>query len=106
VGTVAPRSTSIRVDQVSARRERARVACRVAAGATDSAVQQAICHPVVCYGRSSTRRGPSSASDGRSRAWVGPMAATCGGTFVGAGLTSIGYQRSRTSWSACNPTSS
>ena len=36
----------------------------------------------------------------------GPMAATCGSTFGGAALTSIGYERSRRSWSACNPTSS
>jgi putative ABC transport system substrate-binding protein len=39
------------------------------------------------------------------RAWVGPMAATSGWTFVGPALTSIGYERSRRSWSACNPTS-
>jgi hypothetical protein len=39
------------------------------------------------------------------RAWVGPMAATCGSTFVGLALTSIGCERSRRSWSACNPTS-
>jgi hypothetical protein len=42
----------------------------------------------------------------RLRTWVGPMAATCGWTFVGAALTSIGYERSRRSWLACNPTSS
>ena len=42
----------------------------------------------------------------RLRAWVGPMAATCGWTFGGAALISIGYERSRGSWSACNPTSS
>ena len=35
-----------------------------------------------------------------------PMAATCGWTFVGAAVTPIGYERSRGSWSACNPTSS
>ena len=35
-----------------------------------------------------------------------PMAATCGWTFVGAAVTPIGYERSRRSWSACNPTSS
>ena len=40
----------------------------------------------------------------RLRAWVGSRAATCGWTFVGAALTSIGYERSRRSWSACNPT--
>jgi hypothetical protein len=27
-------------------------------------------------------------------------------TFVGPAVTSIGYERSRRSWSACNPTSS
>ena len=37
---------------------------------------------------------------------VGRMAATCGWTFGGAGLTPIGCERSRRSWSACNPTSS
>ena len=31
------------------------------------------------------------------------MAATCGWTFVGAALTSIGYERSRRSWSALQP---
>ena len=31
-------------------------------------------------------------------------AATCGWTFVGPALTSIGYERARRSWSACNPT--
>ena len=46
-----------------------------------------------------------SASRKRLRTWVGPMAATCGWTFVGAALTSIGYERSRRSWSVCNPTS-
>ena len=35
-----------------------------------------------------------------------PMAATCGWTFVGAAVTPIGYERSRRSWSACNPTHS
>ena len=40
------------------------------------------------------------------RAWVGPMAATCESTFVGPATTSIGYKRSRRSWSVCNPTSS
>src|SRR6516165_9816792 len=34
-----------------------------------------------------------------------PMAATCGWTFAGAAVTPIGYERSRRSWSACNPTS-
>jgi hypothetical protein len=42
----------------------------------------------------------------RLRAWVGPMAATCGWTFVGAAVTTIGYERARRSWSACTPTSS
>jgi putative ABC transport system substrate-binding protein len=32
--------------------------------------------------------------------------ATCGSTFVGPAATSIGYERSRRSWSACTPTSS
>ena len=36
--------------------------------------------------------------------WVGPMPATRG--LTGAALTSIGYERSRRNWSACNPTSS
>ena len=36
----------------------------------------------------------------------GPMAATCGSTFGGGAMTSIGHGRSRRSWSACNPTSS
>jgi hypothetical protein len=40
------------------------------------------------------------------RTWVGPMAATCGWTFGGTAVTPIGYERSRTSWSVCNPTSS
>jgi hypothetical protein len=47
-----------------------------------------------------------SSSLKRLRTWVGPMAATCGWTFGGAALTSIGYERSRRNWSACNPTSS
>src|SRR6516162_2875503 len=40
----------------------------------------------------------------RLRTWGGPMAATCAWTFVGAlaALTSIGYERSRRSWSVCN----
>jgi hypothetical protein len=42
----------------------------------------------------------------RLRTWVGPMAATCAWTFVGPAVTSIGYERSRRSWSACNLTSS
>ena len=42
----------------------------------------------------------------RLRAWVGPMAATCGSTFGGTAMTAIGHERSRRSWSACNPTSS
>ena len=42
----------------------------------------------------------------RLRAWVGPMAATCGWTFGGTAVTSIECERSRRSWSACNPTSS
>ena len=40
------------------------------------------------------------------RTWVGPMAATRGWTFVGLAVTSIGYGRSRGSWSVSNPTSS
>jgi putative ABC transport system substrate-binding protein len=31
---------------------------------------------------------------------------TCGLTFVGPAETSIGYERSRRSWSVCNPISS
>ena len=42
----------------------------------------------------------------RLRAWAGLMAATCGWTFVGPATTSIGCERSRWNWSACNPTSS
>jgi hypothetical protein len=42
----------------------------------------------------------------RLRIWVGSMAATCGLTFVGAAVTSIGYKRSPRSWSAGNPPSS
>ena len=38
------------------------------------------------------------------RAWVGPMAVTCGWTFGGPAVTSIGYERPRRSQSACNPT--
>jgi ABC-type uncharacterized transport system substrate-binding protein len=34
------------------------------------------------------------------------MAATCGLTFGGPVMTSIGYERSPRSWSVCNPTSS
>ena len=37
---------------------------------------------------------------------LGPMAETCGWSFVGAAMTPIGYECSRTSWSAYNPTSS
>ena len=33
----------------------------------------------------------------RLRAWVGPMAATCGWTFGGTAVTPIGYERSRRS---------
>src|SRR5215467_14593889 len=33
------------------------------------------------------------------------MAATCGWTFGGTAMTTIGYERSRRSWSACKPTS-
>ena len=40
------------------------------------------------------------------RTWIGPMAATCDWTFVGPAVTTIGYERSRRSWLACNPTSS
>ena len=42
----------------------------------------------------------------RLRVWVGLMAATSGWTFVGAAVTTIGYERSRRSWSICDPTSS
>jgi putative ABC transport system substrate-binding protein len=52
------------------------------------------------------RRLPFLRSLKRLRASVGTMAATCGWTFVGAAMTSIGYERSRRTWSACNPTSS
>jgi hypothetical protein len=38
--------------------------------------------------------------------WVGPMAAMCGWPFVGEAVTTIGYERSRRSWSACNLISS
>jgi hypothetical protein len=41
----------------------------------------------------------------RLLAWVGPMAKKCGWTRVGAAVTPMGYERSRTSWSACKPTS-
>jgi hypothetical protein len=34
------------------------------------------------------------------------MAAMCGWTFGGTAMTAIGYERSRRSWSAGNPTSS
>jgi hypothetical protein len=47
-----------------------------------------------------------SAFTKRLPTWVGPMAATYVWTFVGAATTSIGYERSRNSWSACNSTSS
>ena len=36
----------------------------------------------------------------------GQKAATCGWTFGGLAVTPIGHERSRRSWSACNPTSS
>jgi hypothetical protein len=52
------------------------------------------------------RRLASYCSRRHLRTWVGPMAATCGWTFVGPALTPIGYERSCRSWSACNPTSS
>jgi hypothetical protein len=32
-------------------------------------------------------------------------AAMCGSTFVGPAASSIGFERSRRSWSPCNPTS-
>jgi hypothetical protein len=35
----------------------------------------------------------------RLRAWAGAMVATCGSTFGGTAMTSIGYQCSRRSWS-------
>ena len=41
----------------------------------------------------------------RLRTWVGPMAARYGWTFVGQAVTRIGYERSRRSWSTCNPMS-
>ena len=47
-----------------------------------------------------------SASRRGLQTWVGPMAATCGWTFGGTAMTSIRYERSRRSWSACSPTSS
>jgi putative ABC transport system substrate-binding protein len=47
-----------------------------------------------------------SSSFKRLRGWVGPIAVTCGWTFGGGAMTSIGYERSRGSWSVCNPTSS
>src|SRR6516162_4733220 len=37
---------------------------------------------------------------------AGPWAATCRWTFEGAAATTFGCERSRRSWSACNPTSS
>jgi hypothetical protein len=46
------------------------------------------------------RRLTSLRSRKRLRTWVGPMAATCTSTFVGAAMTSTGYERSRTSWLA------
>ena len=42
----------------------------------------------------------------RLQIWAGSMAATCGWTFVGAAVTSIGYECWRRSWSAGNLTSS
>ena len=42
----------------------------------------------------------------RLRTWGGPILVTCGWTFGGPAVTSIGYERSRRSWSACDPTSS
>jgi putative ABC transport system substrate-binding protein len=51
------------------------------------------------------RRLPSLRSRKRLWTWVGPTAATCGWTFA-TSMTSIEYERSRRSWSACNPTSS
>ena len=67
--------------------------------------------PTACGASACSCRGtkpilPRSAASLRSRkrlrTWVGPMAATCGWTF-GTALTSIGYGRSRRSWSPCNP---
>ena len=40
------------------------------------------------------------------RIWGGPMTVMSGWTFVGGVVTTIGYEHSRGSWSACNPTSS
>ena len=48
------------------------------------------------------RRLRSLRSRKRLRTWVGAMPATCGWTFGGGAMTSIGYERSRGSWSACN----
>ena len=42
----------------------------------------------------------------RDPASGGMTDAACGSTFVGMAMTTIGYERSRGSWSACNPTSS
>ena len=39
-----------------------------------------------------------------SRAWVGPVAATCGWTFGGPAITTIEHERLRRNWSACNRT--
>jgi putative ABC transport system substrate-binding protein len=39
-------------------------------------------------------------------AFAQALAATCGSTFGGRALISIGHERSRRTWSACNPTSS
>jgi hypothetical protein len=41
------------------------------------------------------RRLKSLPSRKRLRAWAGSMVATCGWTFGGAAVTSIGYERSR-----------
>src|SRR5262245_33254705 len=45
-------------------------------------------------------------SRGGLRSWAGPMAATCGWTFVGPPVIPAGCVRSRKSWSICNPMSS
>ena len=51
------------------------------------------------------RERPDSPGSRRGlRSWVGPMAATCGWTFVGPPATLTGCGCSRKSWSTCNPT--
>ena len=61
---------------------------------------------VLAPGDENDQRGSLSSPHSlkRLRAWVGPMAATCGWIFGGTAVTTIGRERSRRSWSACNPT--